>query len=89
MKLYKLTNKQKEEVKVKAYLVYDKATGKIVHRHWYQENEKVPVDKERILKLVTSSLKTSSLEIIAIDPNQMHPGKKYHINTANNLLEEL
>jgi hypothetical protein len=76
---------------MRAYLVYDRDTGKIVHRH--RQSDKVDATvgaaRERILRFVRPSLVSDRLDILVIDESDMKPGKRYRVNPDAKTLEEM
>jgi hypothetical protein len=74
---------------VKSFVVYDRETGKIVHRHHQVEDAKVSTDKDRLLKFVRPDLKTDNLEVLEVEQGVIKVGKKYRVNTDHSTVEEI
>lgn len=74
---------------MRTYIVYDRVSGDIVHRHRQDERVDATVGarRERILGLVKPSLDRSRLEILALAEDPMQPGKRYRVNPHTNTLE--
>lgn len=77
---------------MRAYLVYDRQTGKIVHRHRQSadlEHERVPRTEERIFNLIDPSLDRDRLDIIVVEDEEMKRGTSYRVNPDTKRLEEM
>jgi hypothetical protein len=74
---------------MRTYIVYDRESGKIVHRH--RQDEKVEAalgaKKERILSLVKPSHDRERLEVLVLEKDDMQQGKAYRVNPKTKTLE--
>jgi hypothetical protein len=63
---------------MRTYVVYDSQSGRIVHVHGVIDH--TPPKPEDVLGLVNVSAKGLPLELLEIEPTQMHPGERYRID---------
>ncbi|HZT43327.1 MAG TPA: hypothetical protein VFA07_14245 [Chthonomonadaceae bacterium] len=73
------------------YLLYDRHSGRIVHRHRQTGNlpaEVVP-SRERLLKLAAPSVPAEQLDILAVEDDAMKRDRKYRVNPQTKALEAL
>lgn len=77
---------------MRAYLVYERNSGIIVHRHRQQDEIDVQVgtERDRILSFVRPSYDRSNLDILVINEEEMEAGTKYRVdpNTKHLFAEE-
>jgi len=76
---------------LRVYLVYDRDSGKILHRHrqTLAVDAQVGGSREHILSLVDPTLDRNRLDVLAIEETDVKPGTPYHVNTQAKTLEEL
>ncbi len=81
----------KKEYTIHTYLVYDRDTGKIVHRHRQSEEIDITVgeQRDRILKFVRPSFNKGNLAIVSIEGDAMKLEKRYRIHPKKKTLEEI
>ncbi|HEV2402913.1 MAG TPA: hypothetical protein VGS08_01800 [Candidatus Saccharimonadales bacterium] len=76
-----------KKFKVRTFLVYDRSSGKIVHRHRQVEEAKADTSKERLIQFVRPALKTATLDVLEIEESAMQPDKQYRVNSSGTLEE--
>jgi hypothetical protein len=76
---------------MRAYLVFDRNSGRILHRHRQQDevDVKVGTGRERILSFVRPSHDRGNLDILLIEEEEMKPGTRYRVNPSTKKLEVL
>lgn len=89
MAVYRFKDGKQEEVQLKAHLVFDPSTGKILHRHWQLASDNSAIGKEKLFKLVRDDLRVADMDVLIVDGSQMHPKKKYSIDIKNLALQEV
>ena len=88
MKVYSFTNNKQTEVPLKAHVVYDVATGKILHRHWTFANDVRGLDKEKLFSFVRADLRAPHMEALTVEGGMMHRDKKYRVDVEKRILQE-
>lgn len=88
MKVYSFANNKQTEVPLKAHVVYDAQTGKIVHRHWAFASDGRDLDKEKLFSFVRADLRTPHMEILTVEGSTMHRDKKYRVDIEKRILQE-
>jgi hypothetical protein len=74
---------------MRTYIVYDRESGKIIHRHRQDEklDATVGAKKERILSFVKPSHDRQRLEVLLLEKDDMQQGKAYRVNPQTKSLE--
>ena len=88
MRVYSFSNNKQTEVPLKAHVVFDATSGKIVHRHWTMASDARPLDKEKLLGMVRAELRVPKMDVLTVDGKAMQRGKKYHVDTEERALRE-
>ncbi|HZO89614.1 MAG TPA: hypothetical protein VFB38_14900 [Chthonomonadaceae bacterium] len=71
------------------YLIYDRQTGQIIHRHRQSDpiHPQVAPTRERLLRLAGSALPSERLDILTVEDAAIQPGKGYRVNLESKTLE--
>ena len=74
---------------MRAYLVYERNSGRIVHRHRQQDemDVKAGTERERILSFVRPSYDRRNLDILVINEEEMEAGTRYRVDPSTERLE--
>ncbi len=88
MKIYSFTDNKPTEQALRAHVVYDAVTGKIVHRHWTLASNAPEPDKDRLLGLVRAGLRTPNMEVLTVEGDAIHRDKKYRVDIEKRTLQE-
>jgi hypothetical protein len=70
-----------------AYLLYDKRSGRIVHRHRQDPDVRIEVTLERLRDLAGVATALEHLDIAEVDAAAMLPGENYRISQKTRALE--
>jgi hypothetical protein len=71
------------------YIVYDRESGKIVHRHRQDEKADAALGakRERILSFVKPSHDRDRLEVLVLEKDDIQQGKAYRVNPQTKTVE--